>query len=255
MKTSMNLYFNIKIATKTKFDAIKATGFNEFFTGIYDKHETMKFDEQMQYAEQIGLKCSMVHCSYNAPLVDSFWLDGQDGENVVNDYIRQIEQCGRYTKNFVVHLNASKNSIVSEIGIERIKRMLNACEKYDLNLCVENLYSSIEIPYIFARISHPLLKICYDSGHNHHFTPGFKLCENYGKYVTALHIHENDGSADQHKTLSIGSPVFNQLKDELRYVSNDVALASEARVPGEDLQVYLNQDINSLKKLNELLGR
>lgn len=251
----MNLYFNTKIDTKIKFDAIKAIGFDEFFTGIHDAKETMKFAEQMQYAEQIGLKCSMVHCYYDAPRVDSFWLDGQDGEDVANDYMRQIEQCGKYAKNFVVHLNASKNSVVSEIGIVRIKKMLKICEKYDLNLCVENLYSAIEIPYIFSKIKHPLLKICYDSGHNNFFTPGFKLCETYGKYVTALHIHENDGSADQHQTLTIGSPVFNRLKDELRYISNDVALASEARVPGEDWQLYLQKDLNSLKKLNELLER
>jgi len=255
MKTSMNLYFNTTLDTKTKFDIIKAVGFDEFFTGIYDQKETMKFYEQMDYAKRIGLNCTMVHCSYYEPKLNAFWLAGQDGEDVMNGYINQINQCGQYTKNFVVHLNGSYESTVSEIGLERLKKMLKACEKYDLNLCVENLYSAVEIPYIFTHIKHPLLKICYDSGHNNVFTPGFELCKEYGQYVSVLHLHENDGTKDEHKTLTVGSPIFNRLKNDLQYIDSSVVLASEARVHVNDWRPYLQKDLESLSKLSELLNK
>ena len=255
MKTSMNLYFKTTLDTKVKFDAIKAAGFNEFFTGMYDQKETLKFKEQIDYANQIGLKCTMVHCCYYEPKLNSFWLDGQSGDEVMNDYIDQINKCGKYTKNFVVHLNGSYESVVSEIGLERIKQMLRACEKYNLNLCVENLFSAVEIPYIFSHIKHPLLKICYDCGHNNVFTHGFEICKEYGKYITVLHLHENDGSADQHKTLSVGSHVFEKLKNDLQYIDSSVVLASEARVPADNWQDYLRQDQNSLSKLSKLIGK
>ena len=257
MKTSMNLYFNFAIDTKTKLDTIKELGFNEFFTGIYDQKETMNFTEQMQYAQKIGLPCTMVHCSYYEPKLNSFWLAGQSGEELTADYIRQIEQCGRYTKNFVVHLNGSLDSTVSEIGLERLQRLLKACEPFNLNLCVENLYSATEIPYIFAHIKHPLLKICYDSGHKNWLTPNFEICRQYGQYVSVLHLHENDATADQHKKLMVGSSVFNALVDQLKLISCDVVLSSEARggITLDNWREYLSQDLASLRKLSTLVSK
>lgn len=251
MKTSMNLYFNSNIDTKTKLDTIKELGFDEFFTGIYDKKETMSFEEQMEYAKKIGLKCTMVHCAYYEPKLNSFWLEGQDGDDIADDLINQIGRCGKYTKNFVVHLNGSKESTVSKIGLERIKRILKACENHNLNFCVENLYSDKEIPYIFENISHPLLKICYDSGHRNFLTPNFDICERYGKYITVLHLHENNGLQDEHKKLSVGSPVFNKLKKEINMMNDDVVLASEARGVCENWKEYINSDLKTLKELGK----
>ena len=255
MKTSVNLYFEKGIDTKTKLDGIKSLGYDEFFTGIYDDEETMTFAEQMQYAQKIGLPCTMVHCAYCEPRLNGFWLEGQVGEDIVDDYIKQIEQCGQYTKNFVVHLNGSSDCPVSQIGIKRLNKILKACEKYNLNLCVENLCSAKEIPYIFARVKHPLLKICFDSGHHHWLMPDFNLCGEYGKYVTALHLHENNGTTDEHKKLTVGSPVFNRLKKDLRYINCNVVLASELKNAGEKWENYLRENLINLKKLSESLDK
>ena len=255
MRTSINLYFNSQIDTKTKLDAIKSLGYDEFFTGIYDKNETMTFAEQMQYAQKIGLPCTMVHCSYYEPRLNSFWLDGQEGEDSADDYINQINQCGNNTKNFVVHLNCSGDCPVSEIGINRLHKILKICEKYNLNLCIENLYSANEIPYIFSKIKHPLLKICFDSGHHHWLMPDFNICREYGKYITTLHLHENNGTADEHKKLTIGSQVFNRLKNDLCYVDCDTVLASELKNASDNWQEYLKANRDSLYKLNKSLRR
>ena len=173
------------------------------------------------------------------------------GDEVEKSYINQIELCGKYTKNFVVHLNGSKECTVSKIGLERIKRILKACEKHNLNFCDENLYSDKEIPYIFENISHPLLKICYDSGHRNFLTPNFDICERYGKYITVLHLHENNGLQDEHKKLSVGSPVFNKLKKEINMMNDDVVLASEARGVCENWKEYINSDLKTLKELGK----
>lgn len=255
MKTSMNLYFNNEIDTKTKLDTIKALGFDEFFTGIYDKNETMTFEEQIQYANQIGLHCTMVHCSYYEPELNQFWLAGEIGENIVRDYINQIQRCGDITKNFVVHLNGSKASTVSEIGIERLWRILRACEKFNLNLCIENVFSTEEIPYVFARINHPLLKICYDCGHKNFLTPAFKVCEEFGKHIAVLHLHENDGSDDQHKMITVNSPIFNQLCHELQYVSSGVVLTSELKHVRGNWQSYLKMALNQILILGQSINR
>ena len=249
MKKSMNLYFNPTINTKEKLDAIKLLGFDEFFTGIYDTKETMPLKEQIFYAKSIGLKCTMIHCSYNEPKLNNFWLENKEGEQIAIDYINQINLCGDYTKNFVVHLNGSINSITSKIGIERIKKILKNCEKFDINLCIENLYSEKEIPYIFSNISHPLLKICYDTGHKNFLTPNFNICEKYGKYIACLHLHENNGIKDEHKKLSIGSKVFNRLLSEINFIDDRVVLSSEAKYVNDDWKDYLANDLKALTTL------
>ena len=251
MKTSKSLYFNLNVDSKTKLDTIKSLGYDEFFTGINDAKETLQFKEQLAYANKIGLQCTMVHCSYFSPSLNSIWLAGKAGDDVIDDYINQINMCGTLSKNFVVHLHGSKESVTSQIGIERIKRLLSACEKYNLNLCVENLYSDKEIPYIFQNLSHPLLKICYDSGHKNFFTPSFDLCEKYGKYIAVLHLHENDGNRDEHKKLSIGSPVFLKLKNEIKFIDKNVVLASESKCKEENWQEYLKEDLFAMKNLEK----
>ena len=255
MKTSVNLYFTWAVDTKTKMDTIKTLGYDEFFTGIYDAKETMTFEEQMQYAQKIGLPCTMVHCSYYEPRLNNFWLDGQVGEDIVNDYINQIERCGKFTQNFVVHLNRSSDCPVSQVGLVRLQKLLRVCEKYNLNLCVENLCSTNEIPYIFTELQHPLLKICFDSGHHHWLMANFDICQDYGKYITTLHLHENNGTADEHKKLTVDSPVFNYLKNGLCYVASDVVLASELKLKDtiQNWQDYLRQNLDSLKELEKLL--
>lgn len=251
MKTSKNLYFTLNVDTKTKLDAIKFLGFDEFFTGINDKDETLSFEEQMEYAQKIDLPCTMVHCSYVAPDLDSIWLPEEHGDKVIDDYIRQINRCGIYTKNFVVHLHGTKNGIISQIGLERIKKLLLTCEKYNLNLCVENLYSDKEIDYIFSNISHPLLKICYDSGHKNCLTPNLALCEKYNKYITALHLHENNGESDEHKHISTNSIVFKRLTKEINILNHDIVLSSEAKCKNESWKEHLQGDLSALKELGK----
>ena len=76
--------------------------------------------------------------------------------------------------------------------------MLKVCQKFNTNLCIENLYSDQEIPYIFQNIKHKNLKICFDYGHHNFLTPKFDIMKNFGEYVTVLHIHNNNGQTDEH---------------------------------------------------------
>lgn len=250
MKTSVNLYVNNE-NSKEKLDVIKKLGYDEFYTGMYDVKESMSWKEQLDYARKIGLRCTMMHCSYYEPRLDNFWLNNDDGELVANDYIHQIEQCGEYVDNFVVHLNGSKNSTLSKIGLERLERILDVCEKYDVNLCIENLYSSVEIPYIFEHIQNPYLKICYDAGHKNFLTPDFDICEIYAQYISVLHLHENDGTKDEHKKLTKGSKVYSRLVDELPLLNSDVVLSSEIKVNDQEIdwKEYLKSNLDSLKSL------
>lgn len=255
MKKSVNLYFVNSTDTIKKLEAIKQLGYDEFYTGIYDKTETLTFAEQIAYANKIGLKSSMVHCSYYEPRLNNFWLNNEQGDEVLKSYLEQIRLCKGVAKNFVVHLNGSKESIVSTIGLKRIKELLAECEKYDINLCIENLYSSQEIPYIFANIQHKNLKICYDIGHQNFLTPNFDVMKEYGNYVTVLHLHDNDGFKDLHNIVGTGTVNWQHFAKQMAS-RNDLVLCAE--IKQHDDSSYLNflaQNLNALKVLDSLIEK
>lgn len=252
MKKSVNLYFNSGINTKDKLNAIKELGYDEFFTGMFDGEETMPIIDQIKYAKSIGLGLTMVHCSYyNLPL-NKFWEPGEAGDNIVSEYTKQIHKCGNFTKNFVVHLHLTKDYNVSEIGLIRIKELLKVCEKYNVNLAVENLLKRDDIDYIFKSITHPLLKICYDCGHQNFATPTFDVLKEYGKFVSVLHLHDNNGIADEHKILGNGTINLKNLAEKLSQYPN-LTLTAEIKNKDEDYKSVLKNNLNALLNLDELI--
>lgn len=254
MNKSINLYCNSEISTEEKIKAFKAVGYDDFYTGMYDRKETMAVKEQLEFAKRLGMLGNMMHCSYYEPDLNYFWEDCEIGEKVCDSYIQQIESCEGICKNFVVHLNGAKGSKQTVIGLNRILRILKACEKFDTNLCIENLYSEYEIPYIFKNISHKNLKICYDIGHVNFLTPDFKICEQFGQYITVLHIHENNGIKDEHKPLTVGGKIFKKLANELAYLDKNVTLAAEIKVTKEEFYSAIKQSLDSFNCLERVVN-
>ena len=128
MKKSVNLYFTNKVPAKEKLIQIKNIGFEEFFTGVYENNEGLSLSEQVEFARNLGLKCTMIHCSYIEPNLHYFWEEGKKGEEICDEYCRQIKLSSGLTDNFVVHLNGSKNQYQSRIGLLRLQKMLEVCD-------------------------------------------------------------------------------------------------------------------------------
>lgn len=249
MKTSVNLYFNAHFDTAEKLKTIRQLGYDAFYTGIYDSNETLSWQEQIRLGSELGLELTMIHCQYDEEHLNDFWLPGASGDAVCAEYIRQIEACGAYTPNFVVHLHTENPPSPSAVGLTRLQKMLAVCEKYGVNLCVENLYSAVEIPYIFTHLQHPFLKICYDSGHQNWLTPTFEILKTYHQYVAVLHLHQNDGTADQHQILSVGSAVFQKLVHDLPLLNDNVMLAAEIKISTGTCEQILTDNLHALQSL------
>ena len=253
-KTSINLYCNTELDSKYKIDKIKQLGFDEFFTGVYADKETMTAKEQIDYAKSIDLKCTMLHCSYNEPDLNDFWLDTQLGETVYNNYAEQILEHKGYCDNFVVHLNGSFDSQLTETGLNRISKLLDICEESNTNLCIENLYSSKEIPYIFKNIKHPRLKICFDIGHRNFLTPNFDVLEDYGEFVTVLHIHDNHGITDEHLICGEGNIDWEGFAKVITKFPN-LVLAAEIKSKPHNKDTIIEDQSTAFTKLINIISK
>ena len=91
-KKSLNLYFDSNTSSEDKFKEMKNYGFDEFHTRFYDPKETLAVKEQVEYAKKLGLNCTMIHCKYNEPPLNNFWLDNEVGEDVMNRFIALVEE-------------------------------------------------------------------------------------------------------------------------------------------------------------------
>lgn len=251
MKKAINLYF-YNADTKTKLDAIKKSGYDGVFLSIHTIPETMSIHEQLLYCKKINLEVSMIHCQYNPADLDYFWKEKSEiAEQVTNDYISQIESISGFgVENFIIHLSGFKPAETSTFGLERIKKILEVCKKNNIKLCVENLEYPKQIDYIFKNISHENLYFCYDSGHKNCFSPNSKLAIKYSSILSAMHIHDNSGSHDDHKILGVGTTNLNTLAKELS-MSNCEYLSAEIKYSNSDISMNEILEKN-LKALNEL---
>lgn len=253
-KTSINLYYNTELDTRYKINLIKELGYDEFHTGVYDKFETMSASEQINYAKTLGLKCTMLHCSYTEKELNDFWLDTEVGDNLFKNYANQILTHKGLMDNFVVHLNGSFNSPLTELGLVRIRKLLALCDECNTNLCIENLYSDKEIPYIFKNLQHPRLKICFDTGHRNFLTPNFDILKDYGEYVSVLHIHDNHGKTDEHIVCGEGTINWEDFSRSISQFPN-IVLSAEVKSNEQNKETLIQDQITAFKNLNASISK
>lgn len=68
-----------------------------------------------------------------------------------------------------------------------------------MNIALENLKRPEYLQFVFQKIQSGRLGFCYDSGHENCYSKGTDLLSMYGNKLMALHLHDNDGTGDQHR--------------------------------------------------------
>lgn len=258
MKKAINLYCVRGYSTKEKLDEIKKCGFDAVFLGYNCTAETMNLQQQIDYCKKIGLEISMIHCVYAEPKLNDFWADSLNGKFVEKNLINQIESIKNLgVQNFVIHTCGSKEVKNSLIGLDRLKHLLNYAKQYNINLCVENLYDKSQIDYIFKNLQDKNLRFCYDCGHENCFTKNANFAYTYCNLMQVVHLHDNFGQKDEHKTLWNGTINKEQLaknlaNTNLEYLSAEVKSKSKVLAITE-LRQYLSENLQALQKLDLLI--
>ena len=84
-------------------------------------------------------------------------------------------------------------------------------------------------------------------------TKDFDIMKDYGKYVTVLHIHDNNGEKDEHKIISHGNIDWDYVAKGLSD-KQDIILSSEIKLPNTKTYVKdLKENLQMLNKLDSLV--
>ena len=148
--------------------------FNELFPCAIDKKvrevAAIRYRQTIEAARQYGVKKLVIHGGYNPRLYYPVWYTGES-PNFWKEFVKEVPE--------------------------------------DMMICLENVFEE-EIPMledIVRAVDDPRIRMCLDIGHVNAYsrTPVRQWIEQCADLIEHFHIHNNDGSWDNHCQLFDGS--------------------------------------------------
>ncbi len=179
-------------------DAIKKAGFKNAFVQWYNEDWACSQQEQLDYARKVGLNIICAHLGYKK--VNEIWRDNETGEAFVERYKNDLRICKKNNILLVVmHLIGTNPEIIcSEIGLRRIKEIVDYAEELGIKIAFENTKRYEYLEYVFSHLDNSNIGLCYDSGHCHIFFDDKFDYEFFKNRIFTVHLHDNDKSDDLH---------------------------------------------------------
>src|SRR5690554_1043601 len=201
MKTGIHYWFGYPIAGEERLRLIKETGFDSVFLWWGDETSGSEGDKHKlpAMARAAGLEVETVHAPFER--TNLIWTDSVDAESIVQRYTQCILDCAQHEiPTVVIHLtNGHTPPPPTQLGIDRIKYLVELAEQKQVNIALENLKVPEYLDFVFSNLDSNRLGFCYDSGHETCYSRGADLLTKYGSKLMALHLHDNDGVKDQHQ--------------------------------------------------------
>ena len=254
-------YFN---DYRSRVEKIKTAGFDGLILWWEDEIGDWPISrfEMARRAEEAELKVFNIHM---AGIDDNaIWSsDRSTREHHLKSFYQTIEEIAALGyHNLVMHL--CERGDVPAPGIDLLHSMealLPVAEANKMTLSLENTWRADYLEYVWQAF--PGVKelgFCFDSSHAN-LKDQFYLLENHGGRLSALHLSDNDGSADQHRLPFDGEIDFeNKVLPFL--TDNDVPftmelIADRKQYPDEEefLRIAYRRITELAEKTEELKGK
>ena len=226
MKRGISFYFGYKISPKKRVEMIKNAKFDCVIANADPRFilQNGSFRRQISLFKKYGIEHSSLHMRYKDCELSNFWKDCKIGKRMERDLKKDIRLAKKY--NFtcvVVHLLGEPN----EFGLNRFKRILAECDKYDVDVAVENIQENSCFKYVFEKINNPHLKFCFDCGHNNVWDKDIDFLSKYGDKLATLHLHDNMGEKDEHTINKYGNIDWRNLAKKIAKINPNINLDYE----------------------------
>jgi sugar phosphate isomerase/epimerase len=255
-------WFGFMLPLKERLRLIKAAGFDGVLLWWGDESGTADCDQTTPFelARQAGLFVENIHTPFQD--VNSLWLDDATGDHFESILAQCIIDCREYAiPTAVVHVSQGDTPPPpNQIGLDRLKRLVESAESQKVNLALENLRRPEYLDFIFANIQSDRLGFCYDSGHDNCYSKGRDLLTQYGSKLMALHLHDNDGTSDQHHIPGDGMIDWQALKARLQKTGYPGPIALEVMNTAiqsdvaETPEQYLKRAFAAVQRLSGTAG-
>ena len=229
MRTAIYFWFGFLIPCEERLRLIKQVGFDDVMLWWGDDMEEVNGPKAKlaDLARSYGLGIESAHLPYiNA---NQLWLEGLDAEDLFKLYAGSIESAAASEiPTLVMHL--TEGDILPDynsLGLERMKRLCDLAERFNVTLALENVRANAHLDYIFSNIDSRRLKFCYDSGHENCYNPAGRLLVKYASRLVTVHLHDNNVKEDQHLIPGYGTIKWSEVIKDLRTAGYTGSIAPE----------------------------
>ena len=225
----ISTWFGYKLSYEERIKLIKDAGFQSVMIWWGEENENKETTPQI--ARKYGLKIENLHFPFAD--INSIWENSIEGEELFNKYLLNIDDCKVHEiSTAVMHVTQGGNTPqCGKLGLDRFKRLIENAEKNNVTIALENVWTPDYLDYLFNNIESDKLKFCYDSGHENCFTAGTDCLAKFCNKLVALHLHDNDGTGDQHALPFSGTVKWERITNKLRELKykGTIALELEAQ--------------------------
>jgi L-ribulose-5-phosphate 3-epimerase len=196
--------------------AIDSAGFKNVFVQWYNQEWQTSQEQQLAYIKKLGMQAIFAHLGYAN--IGAIWEPNIAGDAVVAGYKKDIAACSENGIPMVImHLASGRHMPeYSSIGMQRFEELLAFAKTQGVKIALENTRYRGYIEPALATIADKDLGLCYDSGHCHaHFKDEFDFGAVKNR-IFALHLHDNNGSGDQHLMPYDGTIDWDKLMQDLK---------------------------------------
>jgi sugar phosphate isomerase/epimerase len=254
-------WFGFRYSFDEIIKLIKNAGFQSVMTWWGDEFietDGQPKEKRPEIIRKNDLRLENVHFPFSD--INEIWIDSLEGQELINKFIEYISEYKTYEiPTAVMHISNGDNPPpFNQLGLDRFKKIIDKAEKENINIALENLRKPEYLDFIYSNIKSDKLKFCYDSGHENCFTPNYNYLDKYKNKLIALHLHDNDGTKDQHLLPFNGTINWKNLMDQIKNIEYKGSLALEIVAQYIDIskkyvaEEYLNEAKNRANKLMEI---
>jgi len=251
------VWFGYDLSFEEALRKIKANGFETVLLWWGEFEGSVPLKKQPEVVQKLGLSVENAHAPYLG--CNDLWLPGEQGILYANQLVSCIKGCSEAgVPTLVVHLTDRDEPIPCDrIGLERLKPVVEAAEQYRVTLAFENLQQIVHLETVLDTFSSPYVGFCYDSGHHNCCFKDLPLLNKYGDRLVALHLHDNDSTADQHKLPFDGNINWKSFTQAIRKIGYRGSLTLEVQTYNGyeqqmDADAFLKKAFNSIQKIQLL---
>lgn len=229
---------------------------------LYSTHEIGRIVDWLQ---ELGLQVTDIHASAGS---EKAWASAKEYERLsgVELVVNRLEMAACISCDVaVLHIPGEPAEEPARTEYwDRVHRSLDALEGYSrdtgVRIALENggtTESWNPIKGVLADYPPDFIGLCYDCGHGNMSGDGLDLLEAHADRLLAIHLHDNDGTGDQHILPFMGTVDWPRLTGILAASSYEKWAnleVSQTRSRYEDEAAFLHEAHAIAERINAAMG-
>jgi len=217
------------------------------------------------WLEELNLKVTDIHASAGS---EKAWASAREYERLagVELVVNRLEMAARIGCDAaVLHIPGVPQDEAERTAYwDRVRRSLDTLQQSSqatgVRVALENggtHESWVPLAQVFSDYSSDFIGLCYDCGHGNMGGDGLGQLETYKDRLLAIHLHDNDGTGDQHKLPFMGTVDWGRLADLIArssYAKWANLEVSQSRSGFEDETAFLREARTIAERINEAIA-